>query len=143
MARQRIRKKPMSQINVVPYIDVSLVLLIIFMITTPLLTQGVKVELPQAAAKPLSVEQHPPLVVKVDAKGGYYLQIGTGSEQSVDLDTLMARVAAVLRQRPGTPVVVKGDEAVPYGDMINVMAALKNAGVPTVSLATKPLERRR
>jgi len=138
MARQRIRKKPMSQITVVPYIDVSLVLLIIFMITTPLLTQGVKVDLPQAAAKPLHAEEHKPLVVTVDAGGDYYLNVGEHPNQAIDEDTLMARVAAVLRQRPQTQVVVKGDTAVPYGDVVRAMTLLQRAGVPSVGLMTKP-----
>ncbi len=143
MARQRVRKKPMSQINVVPYIDVSLVLLIIFMITTPLLTQGVKVDLPQAAAKPLHAEEHKPLVVTVDASGNYYVSVGEHPKRPIDEETLVARVAAVLRQRPQTQVVVKGDHAVPYGDVVRAMTLLQQAGVPSVGLMTQPAPERR
>ncbi|NIP72887.1 MAG: ExbD/TolR family protein, partial [Gammaproteobacteria bacterium] len=118
MARQRIRKRPMSEINVVPYIDVMLVLLVIFMITTPLLTSGVDVELPQAAARPVRANEQKPVVVSVDAGGNYYVDVGEDPDQPVDAETLMARVAAVLRHRPDTPVMVKGDRGVPYGEVV-------------------------
>jgi biopolymer transport protein TolR len=140
MARQRIRKKPMSQINVVPYIDVSLVLLLIFMITTPLLTQGVKVNLPQASAKPLPPSRIKPLVVSVTRDGSMYLNVGEHPSQPLDERVLMARVAAVLRNRPGTQVVVKGDDDVPYGRVVRAMTLLQAAGAPSVGLMTKPPE---
>lgn len=133
----------MSQINVVPYIDVMLVLLVIFMITTPLLTQGVHVDLPQAAAKPLTSEEIKPVVVTVDAAGAYYLNLGENPKQAIDGETLMARVAAVLRNRPKTPVVVKGDRDVPYGQVVTAMTMLQKAGAPSVGLMTRPAERER
>lgn len=137
MARQRIRKRPMSQINVVPYIDVMLVLLVIFMITTPLLTSGVDVNLPQASAEPLDANEQEPLVVTVDASGDYYLNKGEGTDKPVDAATLVARAAAVLRHRPGTPVMVRGDEAVPYGQVVTAMVLLQRAGAPSVGLVTR------
>lgn len=140
MARQHIRKKPMSQINVVPFIDVSLVLLLIFMITTPLLTQGVKVTLPQASAKPLPPSRIKPLVVSVKRDGSMYLNVGEHPSHPLDEQVLMARVAAVLRNRPGTQVVVKGDDHVPYGRVVRVMTLLQAAGAPSVGLMTKPPE---
>lgn len=138
---RRAKRRPMAEINVVPYIDVMLVLLVIFMITAPLLAQGVKVDLPQASAKPLPPEQLKPLVVTVDAEGAYYTSVGENPKQAVDEATLVARVSAVIRHKPGTPVVVKGDQQVPYGRVVTAMVLLQKAGVPSVGLATEPPER--
>ena len=133
----------MSEINVVPYIDVMLVLLVIFMITAPLLTQGVKVELPQASAEPLPPDALEPLVLTVDATGRYYLNVGgKGETVPVDLETLYARVAAVLKHKPETPVMVRGDKLVDYGQVIEAMVRLQAAGAPTVGLITEPPEDR-
>ena len=138
MSRNRNRRRPMSEINVVPYIDVMLVLLVIFMITTPLLTQGVKVDLPQAAAEQLPRESREPLVVTVDLDGNFYLNVGgTREDEPVDAATLAARVAAVLRHQPGTPVMVRGDRNVEYGSVIEAMVLLKTAGAPSVGLITE------
>lgn len=143
MARTRQRRRPMSEINVVPYIDVMLVLLVIFMITAPLLTQGVKVELPRASAEPLPPEALEPLVLTVDAAGRYYLNVGGGGETvPVDLETLYARVAAVLRHKPDTPVMVRGDRQVDYGQVIEAMVRLQEAGAPSVGLITESPESR-
>ena len=140
MARQRIRKRPMSEINVVPYIDVMLVLLVIFMITAPLLNQGVQVELPQAEAEPLDSEQQDPLVLSIDANGRYFLNIGGDPEEEIDAETLVMRVAAVIRQRPKVAVMVRGDAGVDYGSVVAAMALLQQAGAPTVGLVTEPAE---
>jgi len=134
--RPRIRKRPMSQINVVPYIDVMLVLLVIFMITAPLLTQGVKVDLPQAASEPLGAEQQEPLVLSVDASGMMYLNIGGDPEKPLETSVIMARTAAVLRQQPRTPVLVKGDRGVDYGRVVQAMVILQQAGASSVGLMT-------
>jgi len=131
----------MSEINVVPYIDVMLVLLVIFMITAPLLAQGVKVDLPQVAAEPVDSRQQEPLVATVDAAGIYYLNVGDRQEQGVDADTLVQRVAAVLRHRPHTRVLVRGDAQVNYGAVVTVMALLQKAGAPSVGLLTKTPQR--
>ena len=134
----------MSEINVVPYIDVMLVLLVIFMITAPLLTQGVKVELPQADAEPLDVESQEPLVVTIDAAGDYYVNYGEKQAAPVEPRVLAARVGALLRHRPGLAVVVRGDENVPYGDVVILMTILQRAGAPSVGLMTEaPQEVRR
>jgi biopolymer transport protein TolR len=138
MARQRIRKRPMSEINVVPYIDVMLVLLIIFMITAPLLAQGVKVDLPQADAKPLDQKQEEPVVVSVTRAGEYSLNIGETPNKTIDRETLVNTVAAVMRLKPGTQVVVRGDKDASYGDVVHVMTLLQTAGVPGVGLMTDP-----
>ena len=139
--QRRTHRRPMSEINVVPYIDVMLVLLVIFMITAPLLAQGVKVDLPQVAAEPVDSRQQEPLVATVDAAGIYYLNVGDRQEQGVDADTLVQRVAAVLRHRPHTRVLVRGDAQVNYGAVVTVMALLQKAGAPSVGLLTKTPQR--
>jgi len=141
--RRRNHKRPMAEINVVPYIDVMLVLLVIFMITAPLLAQGVKVELPQVASKPVDQQQQEPLITTVDANGLYYLNIGDDQEQGVDHDVLVQRVAAVLRHRPGTPILVRGDAAVNYGAVVTAMGLLQKAGAESVGLLTDAPELRR
>src|SRR6056297_2363863 len=111
MPRSR-RRRLMSQINVVPYIDVSLVLLIIFMITAPLLTRGVKVDLPHANAKPLSqkdMEQHQPIVLTVDKDGNLYMNVGEHPDKPVTPNMVVAMTQVVLQRSPKTPVLVRGD----------------------------------
>jgi biopolymer transport protein TolR len=139
MARQRQRKRPMSEINVVPYIDVMLVMLVIFMITAPLLNQGVDVELPQADAEPMDGDPKDPLVLTVAADGRYFLNIGDDPEQPVDEDTLVERASAVLRRRPGVAVMVRGDTEVDYGRVVAAMALLQQAGARRVGLVTEPV----
>jgi biopolymer transport protein TolR len=138
MARQRIRKKPMAEINVVPYIDVMLVMLVIFMVTAPLLTQGVKVELPEADAEPMDADQQEPVVVNVDASGKLYLNVGDSPNEPIDGATLVQRVSAILRRRQDQTVLVRGDHAVDYGTMVAAMVLLQQAGVPGVGLVTEP-----
>jgi len=138
MARQRTKKKPIAEINVVPYIDVMLVMLVIFMITAPLLNQGVNVELPQANAEPVDEQQQDPLVLTVDAEGRYFLNVGGDPEQPIDAKTLVLRAAAVLRQRPKAAVLVRGDAHVGYGRVVAAMALLQQAGAAKVGLVTEP-----
>ncbi|WJW74958.1 protein TolR [Thiohalobacter sp. IOR34] len=137
MACKRSKRRPIAEINVVPYIDVMLVMLVIFMITAPLLTQGVQVELPSAAAEALPADSLEPLEVTVDAEGRYYLNLGD-ERQPVDADTLLQRAAAVLRHKPKTPVLVRGDQAVNYGAVVRAMVLLQQAGAPSVGLVTEP-----
>jgi len=137
---KRIRKRPMSEINVVPYIDVMLVLLIIFMVTAPLMTQGVKVDLPQASAEPVQQTEKEPLIVSIDVSGLYYLNVGEDPKKGIDHDMLVQRVAAVLRYQPGTQVLVRGDAAVNYGAVVTAMALLQKAGAPSVGLVTEGLD---
>lgn len=135
-------RRLMGEINVVPYIDVMLVLLIIFMITAPLLTQGIKVDLPDAGAEPLDPEmlkRHEPLVLSVDRQGRLYLNIGRDEERPVDEGTVVARAAAVLRRAPQTPVLVKADESVAYGRVVTAMVLLQRAGAEKVGFITDPL----
>lgn len=138
--RPRNRKRPMAEMNVVPYIDVMLVLLVIFMITAPLLTQGVKVDLPKAEAEAVDSGDQEPLVVTVDASGEYHLNIdNTG--KSIDDDTLKQRVATVLSRQPKRQVLVRGDKDVNYGRVVNAMVLLKGAGVESVGLVTEPADK--
>lgn len=138
------RKKPMAEINVVPYIDVMLVLLVIFMITTPLLSQGVHVELPNAAAKPLTTEQQPPLIVSVDKEGSYYLNINKNPDQSISADELSTEVATALEEaqqkNQKRDVYVKGDQSANYGQIVEAMVILQHAGAPSVGLMTEDKE---
>ena len=137
MARQRERKRPMAEINVVPYIDVMLVMLVIFMVTAPLLQQGVQVELPQASAEPLPPDQSEPLELGVDAQGNYYLNVGGDTKAPVGEEIIVQRVAAVLRHKPNTPVLVRGDRNVDYGTVVRAMVLLQQAGAPSVGLITE------
>jgi len=127
----------MSEINVVPYIDVMLVLLIIFMVTAPMLMQGVKVDLPEANADPVENQDSEPLIVSVDAAGQLFLNVGSREDQVLSLATIRERVSAVMRRSPQKPVLVWGDRAVPYGEVVAVMVALQEAGAPSVGLVTE------
>ncbi len=140
MSRQQNRRKPMSEINVVPYIDVMLVLLVIFMITAPLLTQGVDVELPQADAEPLSQKNEEPVVVTIDRNGEMYIDVGEGRDRPVTAEDLVSRVRAVLKYKPKTPIMVRGDAGVAYGRVVETMVLLQSAGTPSVGLITEPPE---
>ena len=130
----------MAEINVVPYIDVMLVLLIIFMITAPLLTQGVKVDLPVADAEPIQADDKEPVIVSVNAKGELFIDVGEGKNSPVDEETLMTRVAAVLKYQPGTPILVRGDRKVDYGRVVEAMVMVQAAGAPNVGLVTETPE---
>ena len=136
----RKRRRPVSEINVVPYIDVMLVLLIIFMVTAPLVTQGVKVDLPKAEAQPLEEEAKPPLIASVDAQGQYFLNVGDSQEEPMSAIDLATLVAAHLQIEPETPVVVRGDGAVQYSEVVQLMVLLQRAGAPSVGLMTTPPE---
>jgi biopolymer transport protein TolR len=139
------RRRPMAEINVVPYIDVMLVLLVIFMITAPLLNLGVEVELPKADAEPLDTEQNDePLVVTVLRNGDLYLNAGGDldgtSSGLIDPETLVTTVSAIVRRNPDIQVLVGGDERVGYGEVYNAMVLLQKAGVSKVGLMSDPLD---
>ena len=140
MNSTRHRRKPVAEINVVPYIDVTLVLLVIFMITAPLLQTGVDVELPRTEAKVVAGDKTPPLVVTIDQQGQFFIDVGDRQDEPVLAQALTLKVIAVLGHKPGTAIFIRGDRLVDYGKVVTVMAALKNAGVPNVGLLTKPLE---
>jgi biopolymer transport protein TolR len=136
MAEAR-RRRLMSEINVVPYIDVMLVLLIIFMITAPLLTQGVKVELPKAQAEAIS-DQRLPLVISVDRAGRFFINIGGPADKPVDGAELGRRVSLVMQRDAATPVLIKADQGVPYGRVVQVLSLVNRAGAPRVGFVTDP-----
>jgi len=133
------KRRAMNEINVVPYIDVMLVLLIIFMITAPLLSQGVEIDLPTADANPISPDQQEPLVVAVNKEGNYFLNIGDQPDKPIKAQLMVNRVAAVLKLRPDTPVLVRGDKDVNYGKVVRAMVFLQQAGVAKVGLMTEGL----
>lgn len=130
-------RKLMSDINVVPYIDVMLVLLVVFMITAPMMTQGVKVDLPDAEAQPINIKNEEPLIVSVRRDGSYHVNVGASQDARVVLGDVVSRVAAMKQQQPEMLVLVQGDDAVPYGKVVALMAALQRAGVKDVGLVTE------
>lgn len=132
------KRKQIAEINVVPYIDVMLVLLIIFMITAPLLVQGVKVDLPQAPSAPMDNKDEEPLIVSVKKDGSYYINLGKDQEEAQSLKKIAETVSKVLRQKPGTPILVWGDAKVEYGTIVGVMTVLQKAGASNVGLVTDP-----
>lgn len=146
MRINRNRKKVMSEINVVPYIDVMLVLLIIFMITAPLLSQGVKVDLPRASAKALVVSKKGPIIVSVDKLGRYYLNVSEKPNIPINASEMITRIVAELtiskQSGENRTVVVKGDRDVDYGKIVQLMVLLQNAGIEKVGLMTEELERK-
>ncbi len=137
-SKHRKRRKLKSEINVVPYIDVMLVLLIIFMVTAPMLNLGVDIDLPETNAKAISIDSEP-IVVGIARDGTLYLTLGDGKREVVDIESLSSKVAAVVRQDPKVPVLVGGDASIDYGKVMEVMVLLQNAGVPRVSLMTRPI----
>ncbi len=134
------RRRPMAEINVVPYIDVSLVLLIIFMVTAPMLQTGVDVELPQAEAKTVDPSQDLPIIISVNAEGELFLDTGNRGDVQIEEADLAAKVTEALAKKPGLAVLIRGDKKVDYGRVVTIMANLKNAGVPSVGLMTSPAE---
>ena len=137
--RTKRKRRLMSEINVVPYIDVMLVLLIIFMVTAPLLTQGIEVELPKAAADPIDTGNNDePLVLSVDARGRFYLSIGDHEDAPLEPERVVSLAATVLRRKPATPVLVKADQKVPYGRVVDAMVLLQEAGAVKVGFLTDP-----
>lgn len=141
-APKRYQKKRMAEINVVPYIDVMLVLLVIFMITAPLLTEGYRVQLPEARSRPVARSEQPPVVISVDDKGRMYVNLGDSPNKSIDAKTLVARVTARRKQYPDVQILVQGDVNADYGMVINAMSVLNDAGVDNFSLVTRPARNR-
>ena len=142
----RRRRKLMGEINVVPDIDVMLVLLIIFMITAPLLAEGIKVELPKAGAQPIPPEMMKdakPIVLTIDQGGRLFLNYGGKDDEPIDAATVETRAAAVLRRAPETTVLVRGDYRVAYGEVVGAMTILQRAGASKVGFITQPPEKKR
>ncbi len=139
---RKTKKRPLSEINVVPYIDVMLVLLVIFMITAPLLTQGINVNLPHAQAKAVDSKNTLPLIVSVDRAGRYFLNTSVHPTDPVSAQALMTEAAAQLQiakeKHQQRAVYVKGDRAVDYGKVVRAMSLLQKAGAKEVGLITEP-----
>ena len=139
------RRKPMSEINVVPYIDVMLVLLVIFMATAPLLTQGVSIDLPEAASDAITDAENDPLVVSMRKDGALFMNTGVAATRGVadkgtrvTIFSLQEQAAKILRARPEVPVYIKADQSLNYGEVVRVMTVLQKAGAPSVGLITDP-----
>ena len=142
MYERRKRTRLMNQINVVPYIDVMLVLLVIFMVTAPLLTQGVKVELPKAGAEPLPLrnrEDEQPLVVSIDRESRLYLSLARDPDAPLDDAALLEGARAALQRAPERDVLIKADTGVAYGRVIGAMVVLQQAGAKQIGFLTDPL----
>lgn len=142
MAAPMQKRKLMGEINVVPYIDVMLVLLVIFMVTAPLLTQGIEVDLPKANSQPIDeVPNHQPLVLSVDAEGSLYLNAGgEKKDEPVTGKEVVTRVGVILELKPETPILVKADRAVPYGNVVGAMVLLQQGGAQSIGFVTDPLD---
>ena len=140
----RKKRKPVAEINVVPYIDVMLVLLIVFMVTAPLLTQGLRVELPQASSEPLELDENAEtLVIEITADNEYFISLGVTSQEEqtpVALELIGQQVTSIVSANPGIQIFVEGDARASYGPFISLMEVLRVAGVESPNLVTKPLE---
>lgn len=139
----RKKRKPMSEINVVPYIDVMLVLLIVFMVTAPMLNQGIDVELPQANNEPLDIDENlETLVVSITSAGEYFLSIGATGEdrESMTLEAVGEQVGRIVNANPDIQVLVEGDTTADWGAMITLITTLNNAGVVNPNFITQPLD---
>ena len=133
------RRRPMSEINVVPYIDVMLVLLVIFMVTAPLMTQGIKVVLPQADSEAIAIDDpNQMLVISINDQGQYFMDMGGDDEAVVDPALVAERVTKITRANPGLKVLVEGDATIAYGRVIDLMDRLQQVGVQDVGLITQP-----
>lgn len=134
------RRKPMSQINVVPYIDVMLVLLVIFMVTAPMFNQGVQVDLPQAPSEPIKefMQQQEPLIVSVDTQGKIYINKSSTPNQALSIDQFRQQIVQTLNDSEQKQAYVKGSHELNYGSVVEVMVVLQQAGVPSVGLITQP-----
>ena len=137
--RIRKRRKLKAEINVVPYIDVMLVLLIIFMVTAPLLNLGVDIQLPQSTAKAVQVDKEP-ITISVDQDGKFSLTLGSSPRETVDADTLVKKVTAFVHQNPQVPVLLAGDSRATYGQVYQILPALQQAGVTKVGLMSQPIQ---
>ena len=137
MKSKKFRNRPLAEINVVPYIDVTLVLLVVFMITAPLLMQGVKVELPKANSTPMETKENEPFIISIKADGTFWID-EKGTNKVETLTTIKSQVSKVLRQSPETPILVWGDGQVAYASVVELMSELQRAGAPSVGLVTQP-----
>ncbi|MGI9283161.1 MAG: protein TolR [Endozoicomonas sp.] len=139
MARSRTRRKPMSEINMVPFIDIMMVMLVAFMVSAPMLTQGVKVELPKTTSKPMPLpDDAKTLIISIQSDGKYFIDLGGNQESAKGMDDISDKVGKVLSASSDTQVLIKGDRTVNYGSVVELMAKLQEAGVNDVGLITDP-----
>ena len=139
MRRSGSKGRPVAEMKVVPYIDVMMVLLVIFIATAPVVMQGVTVDLPQAESEKMSEDLKTPIVCTADANGRYFVDLGDSHTEVRELNELTALVSDYLMTRPGSPVVVQGDAKASYDSVVQLMNALKKAGVESVGLVTQPI----
>ncbi len=136
---KKTKRRPVCEINVVPYIDVMLVLLVIFMITAPLITAGVKVDLPQVEAEPMSADSEPPLIASIDQSGNYYLSVGDNSDQALELHQVIELVIEHRKNNPKLEIMINGDRNVAFDRVVQLMNQLQTeAGVESVGIMTEP-----
>lgn len=140
VVRPRRKRRQVSDINVVPYIDVMLVLLVIFMITAPLLRTGVEIDLPDANATPIPGETQDPLILSVAANGDWYLNVGETQDETIPREQVLKLASAVLRLNPDKRVLVQGDTNVDYGEIMQAMVTLQQAGAPDIGLMAEPAQ---
>jgi biopolymer transport protein TolR len=126
-----------AEINVVPYIDVTLVLLIIFMVTAPMLTQGVDIELPKAASEPVDTQDNEPLIISVDAEGNYYINLGQDETQPKSAEQIAAQIKQILSVNPAKLMLVRGDKSASYDQVVQLMVLMQGAGAERVGLVTE------
>ncbi len=139
----RKKRKPMSDINVVPYLDVMLVLLVVFMVTAPLLTQGIEVELPQANNEPLLIDETlETLVISVTSAQEYFISLGATAEnqEPVSLDLIGEQVSRIINANPSIQVLIEGDASAEWGAMISLITTLQSAGVESPNFITQPIQ---
>ncbi|GGK61125.1 protein TolR [Amphritea balenae] len=135
--RAKKRRKLNAEINVVPYIDVMMVLLVIFMITAPMLTQGVDVDLPQASSDPVDTQDNEPVIVTVDKEGQFYIDVGGDPLAPVSADEIETRISKILNNNPKKLLLVRGDKGVDYESVVQLMTLLQRAGADSVGLVTE------
>lgn len=135
--RHKKKRKLNADINVVPYIDVMMVLLVIFMITAPMLTQGVNVELPKASAEPVDDKDNEPVIVTVNAQGDYFIDVGGDPKEAVSAEIVQERISKILASNPSKMLLVRGDRNVNYDKVVQLMVLLQQAGAPSVGLVTE------
>ncbi|MGB0361312.1 MAG: protein TolR [Endozoicomonas sp.] len=139
MAQVRNRRKPMSEINMVPFIDIMMVLLVAFMISAPMLTQGIKVELPKTSSDSIALpEDREILTISVKADGSYYIDLGGQGDKAVNLSSLIEKVSKIVSVKPDVQVLIQGDTHVAYGSVVQLMAGIQKAGISHVGLITDP-----
>lgn len=137
MRYNKNKRKLFAEINVVPYVDVTLVLLVVFMVAAPLLIQGVNVDLPQAISSPLETNKEEPLIVSIKSNGNLYINLGSKKEITITKLDLFDKVSKILKQNPNKSVLVWGDKKIPYGEIVKLMVLLQEAGANSIGLVTE------